>query len=101
MRAPDSMRGKVMTVPSWRAVLPVLVIAAALGAFGQVGAAPEGTMPGGVHIPLPSRGLDPAEPGGITPPSRVLSGPHAALVKPMPAGLNTPSLAESWTESKD
>src|SRR5678815_3714783 len=26
---------------------------------------------------------------------------HDALVKPMPAGINTPSLAESWTQSKD
>src|SRR5437870_9048120 len=26
---------------------------------------------------------------------------HDALVKPMPAGLHTPSLAESWTMSKD
>jgi hypothetical protein len=26
---------------------------------------------------------------------------HDAMVKPMPAGLNTPSLAESWQESKD
>ena len=26
---------------------------------------------------------------------------HDALVKPMPGGLMTPSLAESWTEAKD
>ena len=26
---------------------------------------------------------------------------HDALVKPMPRGLNTPSLAESWSMSKD
>ena len=26
---------------------------------------------------------------------------HDAMVRPMPAGLNTPSLAESWTEAKD
>src|SRR5438046_10763755 len=26
---------------------------------------------------------------------------HDALVKPMPAGWNTPSLAESWSQSKD
>jgi peptide/nickel transport system substrate-binding protein len=31
----------------------------------------------------------------------VVYGVHDALVKPMPAGLNTPSLAESWQESKD
>jgi len=31
----------------------------------------------------------------------VLYAIHDALVKPMPAGDNTPSLAESWTASKD
>jgi peptide/nickel transport system substrate-binding protein len=31
----------------------------------------------------------------------VLYAVHDALVKPMPAGIVTPSLAESWTESKD
>jgi len=31
----------------------------------------------------------------------VLYAVHDALVKPMPAGENTPSLAESWTASKD
>ena len=31
----------------------------------------------------------------------VLYAVHDALVKPMPGGLNTPSLAESWQESKD
>jgi peptide/nickel transport system substrate-binding protein len=31
----------------------------------------------------------------------VLYAIHDALVKPMPAGLYTPSLAESWQESKD
>jgi hypothetical protein len=30
----------------------------------------------------------------------VLYAVHDALVKPMPAGMRTPSLAESWTESK-
>jgi peptide/nickel transport system substrate-binding protein len=31
----------------------------------------------------------------------VLYATHDALVKPMPAGPATPSLAESWTMSKD
>ena len=31
----------------------------------------------------------------------VLYAVHDALVKPMPGGDNTPSLAESWTQSKD
>src|SRR5262244_3961455 len=64
-------------------------------------AAPEGTMTWGVHITLASRWLDPAETEGIITPFMVLYGLHDALVKPMPAGQQTPSLAESWTQSKD
>jgi peptide/nickel transport system substrate-binding protein len=66
-----------------------------------VAAAPEGTMTWGVHITLASRWLDPAETEGIITPFMVLYGLHDALVKPMPAGINTPSLAESFTQSKD
>ena len=61
------------------------------------GAAPEGTMTWGVHITLASRWLDPAETEGMITPFMVLYALHDALVKPMPAGINTPSLAESWT----
>ena len=64
-------------------------------------AAPEGTMTWGVHITLASRWLDPAETEGIITPFMVLYALHDALVKPMPAGLNTPSLAESFTASRD
>src|SRR5882672_9397486 len=63
--------------------------------------APEGTMTWGVHITLASRWLDPAETEGIITPFMVLYALHDALVKPMPAGQQTPSLAESWTPSKD
>jgi peptide/nickel transport system substrate-binding protein len=64
-------------------------------------AAPEGTLTWGVHITLASRWLDPAETEGIITPFMVLYALHDALVKPMPAGPNTASLAESWTQSKD
>src|SRR5262249_60690264 len=43
----------------------------------------------------------PAAPEAFAPPLMVLYAVHDALVKPMPAGMLTPSLAESWTESKD
>jgi len=66
-----------------------------------VTAAPEGTVTWGVHITLASRWLDPAETEGIITPFMVLYALHDALVKPMPAGWNTPSLAESWSQSKD
>jgi peptide/nickel transport system substrate-binding protein len=81
----------------------VLFLAAALlaGVAPSASAAPEGTMTWGVHITLASRWLDPAETEGIITPFMVLYALHDALVKPMPAGINTPSLAESFTQSKD
>ena len=71
------------------------------GVASPAAAAPEGTMTWGVHITLASRWLDPAETEGIITPFMVLYALHDALVKPMPAGINTPSLAESFTASKD
>ena len=63
--------------------------------------APEGTMTWGLHVTLASRWLDPAETEALITPFMVLYAIHDALVKPMPAGANTPSLAESWSASKD
>jgi peptide/nickel transport system substrate-binding protein len=64
-------------------------------------AAPEGTLTWGLHITLAARWLDPAETEGLITPFMVFYAIHDALVKPMPAGINTPSLAESWSQSKD
>ena len=64
-------------------------------------AAPEGTMTWGVHVSLAARWLDPAETEGTIIPFMVLYALHDALVKPMPTGPNTLSLAESWTMAKD
>jgi peptide/nickel transport system substrate-binding protein len=72
-----------------------------LGITAPATAAPEGTMTWGVHITLASRWLDPAETEGIATPFMVLYALHDAVVKPMPAGTYTPSLAESFTPSKD
>src|SRR5436309_14050344 len=81
-----------------------IVSVTCLSLFGvarPVTAAPEGTVTWGVHITLASRWLDPAETEGIITPFMFLYALHDALVKPMPAGWNTPSLAESWSQSKD
>jgi peptide/nickel transport system substrate-binding protein len=65
-------------------------------------AAPEpGTMVLGLHVTLVSRWLDPGETEALITPFMVLYALHDALVKPMPAGISTPSLAESFTTSKD
>jgi len=64
-------------------------------------AAPEGTMTWGLHVTLASKWLDPADTEAFINQFMVLYAIHDAVVKPMPAGDNTPSLAESWTASKD
>ncbi|PYN80976.1 MAG: hypothetical protein DMD96_13005 [Candidatus Rokuibacteriota bacterium] len=92
-------------VPMRRFIIRLGVVVATcgvlLGTSRPVTAAPEGTVTWGVHITLASRWLDPAETEGIITPFMVLYALHDALVKPMPAGWNTPSLAESWSQSKD
>ncbi len=79
--------------------LVVLLLFTALS--GPAAAAPEGTMTWGLHVTLASRWLDPSDTEAFINPFMVLYAIHDALVKPMPAGDNTPSLAESWTVSKD
>jgi peptide/nickel transport system substrate-binding protein len=63
--------------------------------------AAEGEMRWGLHVTLAPRWLDPADTEAFNTPFMVLYAVHDALVKPMPGGLMTPSLAESWQESKD
>jgi peptide/nickel transport system substrate-binding protein len=84
-----------------RVVVALLAVFSVFGMAGAASAAPEGTMTWGVHITLASRWVDPAETEGIITPFMVLYALHDALVKPMPGNINTPSLAESFTQSKD
>src|SRR5258705_11925271 len=64
-------------------------------------AAPEGQATWAVHVSLAPTWFDPAETPGIITPFLVFYAMHDALVKPMPGKPWAPSLAESWTESKD
>ena len=64
-------------------------------------AAPEGQLTWGVHVSLAPTWLDPAEAPGIITPYMLYYALHDALVKPMPGQPNAPSLAESWSVSKD
>ena len=66
-----------------------------------VDAAPEGQITYGVHITVAARFLDPQDSEGIATPFMVLSALHDAMLKPMPSGPFTPSLAELYTASKD
>jgi peptide/nickel transport system substrate-binding protein len=80
----------------------LLVIVLVLAVVTPALAAPEpGTMIWGVHVTLVSRWLDPGETEALITPFMVLYALHDALVKPMPGNISTPSLAESWTVSKD
>jgi peptide/nickel transport system substrate-binding protein len=76
----------------------VLVLLVALP--GPALAAPEGTMTIAAHVTLAPKWLDPAETESAITPFMVLYPLHDAMVKLMPNGMQ-PSLAESWTASKD
>jgi len=89
-----------MTFRSLLMVIALVVVLAVAGAAPAL-AAQEGTMTLGIHVTLVSRWLDPGDTEGLITPFMVLYALHDALVKPMPGGINTPSLAESWTVSKD
>jgi ABC-type transport system substrate-binding protein len=85
-----------------RSGIVTLVVLLLVTAFaGLAAAAPEGTLTWGLHVTLATRWLDPSDTEAFINPFMVLYAIHDALVKPMPAGDNTPSLAESWTVSKD
>ena len=84
-----------------RAIVLFAVLLLLLPFGAPVAAAPEGTLTWGLHVTLAARWLDPSDTEAFINPFMVLYAIHDALVKPMPAGENTPSLAESWTPSKD
>jgi peptide/nickel transport system substrate-binding protein len=84
-----------------RFVLVSLLSILLLGSAAPALAADANTMTIGLHVTLVNRWLDPADTEGLITPFMVLYALHDALVKPMPAGINTPSLAESFTASKD
>src|SRR3989454_11211281 len=67
---------------------------------GPAAAAPDGTLTWGLHVTLATKWVDPSDTEAFINPFMVLYAIHDALVKPMPAGDNTPSLAESWSVSR-
>ena len=84
-----------------RSIRPLALVALLFLATAASALAAEGEMRWGLHVTLAPKWLDPAETEAFSTPFMVLYAIHDALVKPMPGGLNTPSLAESWQESKD
>jgi peptide/nickel transport system substrate-binding protein len=85
-----------MTISLVRSLALALVLLAAVSAH-----AADGELRWGLHVTLAAKWLDPAETEAFNTPYMVLYAVHDALVKPMPAGMTTPSLAESWSEAKD
>jgi peptide/nickel transport system substrate-binding protein len=84
-----------------RASCVALLVLLSLTFSARAQGKPEGTLTWAVHFsPAPSY-FDPAETPGIMTPFKFLYALHDALIKPMPQGFLTPSLAESWTESPD
>jgi peptide/nickel transport system substrate-binding protein len=93
-------------MPSLRSRLATSLVAAALAGLFVAGlAAPapaaQGQATWAIHVTLAPTWFDPAETPGIITPFMVLYALHDALVKPMPGNAMAPSLAESWTASKD
>jgi peptide/nickel transport system substrate-binding protein len=76
-------------------------LAAGLALPAAPGWSAEGQMTWGVHVSLAPTFLDPAETPGLITPFMVLYALHDGLVKPMPGRAMAPSLAESWSVSKD
>ena len=93
-------KGDKMRVPSrWLLLLALLSVSS--GAPVPAGAAPEGQMTWAVHASLAPAWFDPAETTGISTPFMIIYALHDGLMKPMPGHAMAPSLAESWTVSKD
>ena len=84
-----------------RSLLLAVVALVLFSAASSALAALEGTLTIGLHVTLATRWLEPGDTEALITPFMILYALHDALVKPMPAGIMTPSLAESWTMSKD
>jgi peptide/nickel transport system substrate-binding protein len=88
-------------VRSTALALTLALVLTVLAGIPATAAGPEGQATWAVHIALAPTWFDPAETPGIITPFMVLYAMHDALVKPMPGKPMAPSLAESWTQSKD
>lgn len=81
-------------------LLLVLLLVCSL-TYGATATKPAGELTYAMHVTLAPAWFDPGLNTGIISPKMVQYGLHDALFKPMPEGLMTPSLAESYTESDD
>src|SRR5215510_5839268 len=84
-----------------RFVLAILCVAVWLSGVAAAAAAPDGTLTIAMHFSPVTRWLDPAEGESTITPFFLLYALHDGLLKPMPGAGSAPSLAESWSMSKD
>jgi len=84
-----------------RPLLPAVLAVLLVGTTVAPAAAADGQMTWGVHVSLAPTWFDPAEAPGIITPYMIYYALHDAMVKPMPGQPAAPSLAESWSVSKD
>src|SRR5580765_130076 len=83
------------------AVAIALAVALVPPMAAPAAAAPDGQITFAIHVSLAPAWFDPAETPGVITPFMTLYALHDALVKPLPGNAFAPSLAESWTASKD
>jgi peptide/nickel transport system substrate-binding protein len=86
---------------SWRPFQILLLALVVLAPLAPAPAAAQSQMTWAFHVTLAPTWFDPAEHTGIITLMKVLYAVHDAMVKPMPGNPMAPSLAESWTVSKD
>ena len=84
-----------------RAFLVSLAVLLSVANVPSALASPEGQMNFALQVSLAPVWFDPAETTSTSVPFIVLYAVHDALVKPMPGQPMAPSLAESWTVSRD
>jgi peptide/nickel transport system substrate-binding protein len=92
LTSPDRRRSRFSVV---FVLLRGTVLFAPFPALAQSGKPAPGEMRWALHVTLAARWLDPAETEAFSTPFMVMYAVHDAMLKPMPAGLITPSLAES------
>jgi peptide/nickel transport system substrate-binding protein len=96
MKESKTMKKRRLGIISTLAVAGILLISA-----GPGHAAPQGILKQAIHWSFSADWLDPSMGSFPIPAYHPLYLFHDALLKPMPGGLFTPSLAESWTISDD
>src|ERR1700730_11279644 len=90
----DSMRARRLLV------MPLLVVPILVG-LAPAPVAAQAQMTWAVHISLAPTWFDPGEHTGNITLMMVLYAVHDAMIKPMPGNAMAPSLAESWTATRD